>query len=159
MTTLPATNQEPADDEVAGIAWDLEPLVAGQGEEGVRSQLAEGAAAGLVEAMRELADLHDLVGRAGSYASLRFAVDTADPQIGALLQHVQERATAIQTSLLFFELEWAALPDERAEELLSGEGSAFFAHYLRTERRYRPFLLTEPEERILAEKGISGASA
>src|SRR5690349_16457552 len=108
MTTLPATNQEPADDEVAGVAWNLEPLVDGQGEEGVRRQLAEGAeraeafaaryagrlaeldADGLRAAMRELAELHDLVGRAGSYASLRFAVDTADPQIGALLQHVQE---------------------------------------------------------------------
>jgi oligoendopeptidase F len=177
MTTLPATNQEPADDEVAGVAWNLDPLVDGQGEEGVRSLLAQGAeraeafaasyagrlaeldAAGLRGAMRELAELHELVGRAGSFASLRFAVDTADPQIGALLQHVQERATAIQTTLLFFELEWAELPDERAEELLAGEDSGFFAHYLRTERRYRPYLLTEPEERILAEKGISGASA
>jgi oligoendopeptidase F len=177
MTTLAATNQDPADDEVAGVAWNLDPLVDGQGEEGVRSLLAQGAeradafaasyagrlaeldAAGLREAMRRLAELHELVGRAGSYASLRFAVDTADPQIGALLQHVQERATAIQTTLLFFELEWAALPDGRAEELLGGEDAEFFAHYLRTERRYRPFLLTEPEERILAEKGISGASA
>jgi oligoendopeptidase F len=177
MTTLAATNQEPADDEVAGVAWDLDPLVDGQGEEGVRSLLAQGAeradafaatyagrlaeldAAGLAAAMRQLAELHELVGRAGSYASLRFAVDTADPQIGALLQHVQEQATAISTRLLFFELEWAALPDERAEALLAGEDNAFFAHYLRTERRYRPYLLTEPEERVLAEKGISGASA
>ena len=29
--------------------------------------------------MQRLAELHDLVGRAGSYASLRFAADTADP--------------------------------------------------------------------------------
>jgi len=177
MTTLPATNQEPADDEVAGVAWDLDPLVDGRGEEGVRALLAQAveradafAAAyagrldeldpdGLRRAMEELADLHQLVGRAGSYASLRFAVDTADEQIGALLQHVQEQATAIQTRLLFFELEWAALDDERAEQLLSGEGNDFFAHYLRTERRYRPYLLSEPEERILAEKGVSGAGA
>ena len=177
MTTLPATNQEPADDEVAGVAWDLDPLVEGRGEEGVRALLAQAveradafAAAyagrldeldpdGLRRAMEELADLHQLVGRAGSYASLRFAVDTADEQIGALLQHVQEQATAIQTRLLFFELEWAALDDERAEQLLSGEGNDFFAHYLRTERRYRPYLLSEPEERILAEKGVSGAGA
>jgi oligoendopeptidase F len=177
MTTLPATNQEPADDEVAGVAWDLDPLVDGRGEEGVRALLAQAveradafAAAyagrlaeldpdGLRRAMEELADLHQLVGRAGSYASLRFAVDTADEQIGALLQHVQEQATAIQTRLLFFELEWAALDDERAEQLLSGEGTESFAHYLRTERRYRPYLLSEPEERILAEKGVSGAGA
>ena len=43
------------------------------------------------------------------------------PTRGALLQLVQERATEIETKLLFFELEWAALPDERAEELLADE--------------------------------------
>ena len=36
--------------------------------------------------MRELATINELVGRAGSYASLRFATDTADPERGALLQ-------------------------------------------------------------------------
>lgn len=177
MTTLPATNQEPADDEVAGVAWDLDPLVAGKGEDGVRELLAQAAeradafaaahagkvaeldAAGLRTAMEQLADLHELIGRAGSFASLRFAVDTADERIGALLQHVQEAATAIQTRLLFFELEWAELDDEQAERLLQGEGSEAYAHYLRTERRYRPYLLSEPEERILAEKGVSGAGA
>ena len=46
-----------------------------------------------------LAAISELVGRAGSYASLRFAVDTADPAIGALLQHVQERATAIEKGI------------------------------------------------------------
>ena len=35
----------------------------------------------------------ELVGRAGTYAILRFAVDTADPANGALLARVQERAT------------------------------------------------------------------
>ena len=107
----------------------------------------------------ELAAISELVGRAGSYASLRFAVDTADPAFGALLQHVQERATAIQTTLLFFELEWAALDDARAEALLADPGLAFCAHHLRSERRYRPHLLSEPEEKILNEKAISARSA
>ena len=71
--------------------------------------------------MHELAAINELVGRAGSYASLRFSTDTADPARGALLQRVQERATEIETQLLFFELEWAALDDERAEELLAGD--------------------------------------
>ena len=73
--------------------------------------------------MHELAAINELVGKAGSYASLRFATDTADAARGALLQLVQERATEIETKLLFFELEWAALPDERAEELLAGEAT------------------------------------
>jgi oligoendopeptidase F len=178
MTGVPAEHeQRPADAEVETVAWDLEPLVDGQGEAGVHALLEQAAnradafaaahagrvaeldADGLRAAMEELGALHELVGRAGSYASLRFAVDTVDPRNGALLQLVQERATAIQTTLLFFELEWAALDDERAEALLAPPGLEPYAHHLRSERRYRPYLLSEPEERILAEKRISGSSA
>ena len=68
---------------------------------------------------------------------------------------MQERATEIETLLLFFELEWAALDDERAEELLASPGLDFCHHYLRSARRYRPHLLSEPEEKILAEKSIA----
>ena len=67
-------------------------------------KLAELDSAGLREAMGELAAIYDLVGRAGAYASLRFSTDTADPAIGALLQLAQERGTAIETTLLFFDL-------------------------------------------------------
>jgi len=181
MASVPADQTAPTpDDEVAGVAWDLDPLVDGRGADGVRALLDEADAqarafaeahagkvdqldaAGLRAAMKQLAELHDRVGRAASYASLRFAVDTADPERGALLQLVQERATAIQTTLLFFELEWAALDDAQAEALLAGEDGvdlSFCAHYLRSERRYRPYLLSEPEERVLNEKRISGTSA
>jgi oligoendopeptidase F len=58
-----------------------------------------------------------------------------------------------------FELEWAAVDDERAEELLSSGELSFCAHHLRSARRYRPHLLTEPEETIMAEKTISAESA
>ncbi len=109
--------------------------------------------------MRELAAISELLGRCGSYAMLRFSTDTSDPARGAMLQLVQERATEIETRLLFFELEWAALDDERAEELLAGDALEFCAHYLRNARRYRPHLLTEPEERIMAEKAIASQAA
>ena len=66
--------------------------------------------------------MQELAGRAGSYAILNFSGDTADPARGALLQRMQEKATAIETALLFFELEWAALDDDRAEELLATDG-------------------------------------
>src|SRR5829696_7584564 len=177
MASPTATAQEPDDAEVAGVAWDLEPLARGEGAAGVRALLDEATsraeafatahagrvaeldAAGLRVAMEELAALHELVGRAGSYASLRFAVDTTAPEHGALLQEVQERATAIQTTLLFFELEWAALDDAQAEALLADPALGFCAHHLRSERRYRPYLLSEPEERVLNEKALSARSA
>jgi oligoendopeptidase F len=165
------------DEELAHTAWDLEPLVAGEGAEGVERRLGEALeraqafaqlyagklgeldSEALRTAMEELAAIQDLAGRAGSYAVLRFSADTADHQNGALLQLAQERSTAIETTLLFFELDWAALGDERVDELLAGDGLEFCRHYLRSVRRYRDHLLSEPEERILAEKALTGSSA
>ncbi len=174
---MAGTTSEQSDPELLASAWDLEPLVGGEGGEGVRSRMSEALerakafasehagrlgeldGPGLAAAMTELAELQELVGRAGYYAALRFSTDTADPANGAMLQWVQEQETAIQTTLLFFELEWAALDDERAEELLAGEGLDFCRHHLRNVRRYREHLLSEPEERILTEKSLTGAGA
>ncbi|HEX4563183.1 MAG TPA: M3 family oligoendopeptidase [Solirubrobacteraceae bacterium] len=165
------------DEELAHTAWDLDPLVAGEGAEGVERRLGEAFeraqafaqlyagklgeldSEALRTAMEELAAIQDLAGRAGSYAVLRFSADTADPQNGALLQLAQERSTAIETTLLFFELDWAALGDGRVDELLAGDGLEFCRHYLRSVRRYRDHLLSEPEERVLAEKALTGSSA
>ncbi|HTA05424.1 MAG TPA: M3 family metallopeptidase, partial [Solirubrobacteraceae bacterium] len=174
---MAASAPESTDPELQATAWDLEPLVDGDGADGVQprleqaleraqafadryaGELAELDSAGLREAMEELAAIYDLVGRAGSYAALRFATDTADPANGALLQVAQERGTAIETTLLFFDLEWAALDDLRVEELLSGDGLDFCRHHLRNVRRYREHLLSEPEEKILSEKSLTGAGA
>jgi oligoendopeptidase F len=171
------TSAESTDPELQATAWDLEPLVDGEGEGGVERRVSEALERALVfagryagkleeldsdglrEAMQELGDIYELVARAGYFASLRFSTDTVDPANGALLQKVQEQETAIQTTLLFFDLEWAELSDERAEQLLAGEGLEFCAHHLRNVRRYREHLLSEPEEKILAEKSLTGASA
>ena len=168
---------ETHDPGVEAVAWDLAPLLDGAGETAVDSMLddaqrradafaerhaggvAELDGPGLVAAMTELAELSEIAGRVGSYAMLHFSTDTADPARGALLARVQEKGTAIETRLIFFELEWAALDDARADELLEAEGLDFARHHLRSARRYRPHLLSEPEERILAEKGLTGSSA
>jgi len=159
------------------VSWDLSPLVYGEEDAGAdrlldeaatRAQAFAEAHAGRVAALDppafaaavlELQELSELTARAGNYAMLRFSIDTADPALGALLQRVQEKGTAIETQLLFFELEWAALDDDRADELMDADGLETARHFLRSSRRYRPHLLTEPEEKILAEKSVSGASA
>ena len=51
------------------------------------------------------------------------------------------------------------MPDDRVDELLADDRLAFCRHWLRSARRYIPHLLTEPEERILTEKSVTGASA
>ena len=159
-----------------GVVWDLQPLLPEPGEAGVDALLGRAdaiaqelaAARGrvgtfdageLATFMTRLAELEDVVGRADNYAGLDFSVDTTDPARGALMQKVEERGTAIATTLLFFELEWAAVPDDRAEELLADERLAFAAHHLRSARRYRPHLLSEPEEVVLTEKSVTGRNA
>jgi oligoendopeptidase F len=177
MTAPDATT----DTELQEVAWDLTDLLDGAGGGDPRAavdalldeckrradafaaahagRVAELDGPGLVAAMRELAELTELAGRAAMYAHLSFSVDTADPATGALLQRVQEKGTAIETALLFFELEWAALDDEAAERLLATDGLDFARHHLATARRYRPHLLSEPEERMLTEKALSGRAA
>ncbi len=165
-----------ADRTAADVAWDLETLVDGRGAEGVdalfddaearahalasyRGRIGELDVDGMVELMRELAVINDRAGRAGSYAGLKFAVDTADPAFGALMARAEERGTAISNELIFIELEWAEVPDEQADALLADDRLAFCRHYLASARRYRPHLLSEPEERILADKALTANSA
>jgi oligoendopeptidase F len=174
------TPETVTDPDLQEVAWDLSHLLDGAGDDpqaAVDSLLADaqkradafaaqyaGQVAsldgpGLIAAMKELAEIEEIAGRAATYAHLSFSVDTANPAFGALLQRVEEKGTAIETALLFFHLEWAALDDARAEELLATDGLDFARHHLATARRYRPHLLSEPEEKILTEKALSGRSA
>lgn len=162
--------------EVLQQGWDIDSLVDHRGAAGVRELLDEASrraavlaeqkdevagfdAASLASFITEYGDIRELVGRAGSFAHLWFSTDTKDAERGALMQEVQERATEIGTRLLFFELEWAKVPDERADELLADPRLERARHYLEVLRRFRDYLLSEPEERILAEKSVTGRSA
>jgi oligoendopeptidase F len=165
-----------ADRTASEVAWNIEPLVDDKGAAGAdelldRAEARATALAGfrgrigalgadeLARLMHELADITEQLGRAGSYAGLRFAIDTGDPARGALLARTEERATKISNELLFFELEWAALSDDHVKPLLDDEALGFCRHHLESARRYRPHLLTEPEERVLADKATTGRSA
>ena len=120
-----------------GVRWDLSHLYAEPDDpridadldrsleaakrfsERYRGRIDELDAAALAEAVDALEALQEPVSRAGAFAQLLFAADTATARHGALLQHVQERATEIRNVLLFFELEWVARQDGAAESLLA----------------------------------------
>ena len=161
---------------VENVAWDLDPLLPRPGTEGVEDLLSQAAeltdviesrrgtmasldAGGLAALFSDLSKLYDTLGRVGNYAGLRFAVDTADPAIASLMQQVEERSTSLATRLVWVDLEWAELTDQRVGELLSDPQLDFVAHHLRSLRRYRPHLLSEPEEIALTEKSVTGANA
>ena len=159
------------------VEWDLSDLYEGPDDprisqhleqaladanafrERYRGRLGELDAGELHEAVAELERIKSLVTRVETFARLRFAADSSDEARGALVQRVREAATGVETALLFFDLEWAGLDDEHAERLLADPALARYAAVLRAERRYRPYLLSEPEERLDAEKRLTGASA
>ncbi|MGH7889543.1 MAG: M3 family oligoendopeptidase, partial [Thermodesulfobacteriota bacterium] len=113
----------------------------------------------LLEAVKELESISEQIGKFLSYAYLVFATDTSNPKHGAFLQSVQEKATEIRKYLMFFELEWVALPDAIARDLIEDESLLYYRHYLQNERRYKPHRLSEPEEKILDEKANTSSRA
>ncbi|MCO5314254.1 MAG: M3 family oligoendopeptidase [Microthrixaceae bacterium] len=161
---------------VDNVAWDLEPLLKTSELEGVeafmasatadvealeayRGRLGELDAGELATFFDKVASFNDKLGRVGNYASLQFAVATDDPEVGALMQKVQEQGTVLGSRLIFIELELAELDDDTAASFEADPRLAFVRHHLASIRRYRQFMLSEPEEVVLAETSVAGSQA
>ncbi|MCE5336894.1 MAG: M3 family oligoendopeptidase [Desulfobacteraceae bacterium] len=110
-----------------------------------------------LDSVAELEELNERAQKLLAFAYLNFATRTQDPGASALFQSVKELGSELYRDTLFFNLEWTKL--EGAEERVSNPCLAKYRHYLLALRRYRPYVLSEPEERILAEKEPAGASA
>ncbi|MEM1269122.1 MAG: M3 family oligoendopeptidase [Bacteroidota bacterium] len=128
-------------------------------ESAYRGHVAGLDAPALAEALRELEAIHDALGRAYTFAYLNWSTNTADAERGALLQRVKEAYTQTAQKLIFFDLEWIRVEDARAEALMEDEALAGYKHYLEVERLERDHVLSEPEERLMSEKSITGRSA
>jgi oligoendopeptidase F len=159
------------------VAWDLSDLFEGIDDprideeiaraeadaaafrERYHGKVAELDATGLAAAVAEHERIESAVVRPLTFAHLVFATNMAEPARGALVARLGEKAASLETQLLFFALEWAATPDEVAEQLLADAALDDWRHHLQSLRKFRPYLLSEPEERIVTEKGVSGVSA
>ena len=162
------------------LRWDLSDLYAGATDPKLDADLSEarqraqafesrwrgqinaepGIAPGdLCEAVAELEAIAELVGKAANYAQLAHAAETTSPQLGALMQSVQQRATEVQLHLIFFELEWLEVPEAVAEGILADGAVARYGHYLKAARRFKPHRLSEPEEKIIGELCNTGSRA
>ena len=150
---------EGPDDPRLESELDEASAAAGAFRERFRGKLGELSAAELNDAVAELERIKSNSTRVETYARLRQAADSTDQARGALVQKVRERNTQIETELLFFDLEWSELEDDIAERLLADPALERYAAVLRSERRYKPYQLTEPEELISTEKSVTGVSA
>ncbi len=170
MTTTELTGAEE-------VAWDLSDLFEGTDDPRIDAEVAEAeaataafreqyygkvaelGAAELVAAIEERQRIEEVLTRVGYYAHLNFATDMADSPRGALVARITEKGAQLDTQLLFFGLEIAALDDAAAEALLASPELEPWDHWFRSLRKFRPHLLSELEEKIMTEKSVSGVSA
>ncbi len=169
MTT---TDSEP---RAEGVRWDLSPLCTSADdcrsrldaalgdcrafETRYRGTVATLEGPGLAEALAEMARIENELGRLYSYASLRESVDVADPEnqdLSALLDRAMVEAS---NALRFFDLEWLELDEPLAAQLANAAEVAADRHHLLSSRRFKRHTLSEPEERMLTERGPAAASA
>jgi oligoendopeptidase F len=160
----------------ANVSWDLSDLYAAADDPRIdkdldaahgRARAFEAAyrgkvgadAASLLKAVTEYEGLCEQMDRSAVYAGLLHAAKTDDPRHGALLAKTRERRTAINKHLIFFDLEWVAIDDAKANALLADPSLARYRHWLAQKRVWKPHYLSEPEEKIMEEKSNTGRAA
>jgi len=110
------------------------------------------AAFGEILALYE--DLYAGVSAVGAYSYLWFSEDTADQTALAFRARIGQLMAEHENRTLFFTLWWKQLADEVAERLLADAGDAVY--FLESLRLFKPYTLSEPEERMVNIKDVNG---
>jgi len=95
--------------------------------------------------------------RLNGYAQLAFASDTQDQEAQAAVARVDQFQAEMSNQTLFFNLWWKALDEENAQRLLDASGD--YRYWLVAMRNFKDFTLSEPEEKIINIKDVTGFNA
>ena len=164
-----------AERQAEGIRWDLSGLAAdpadargradvgaanaAEFEERWRPRIAALDGPTLAELLAELDDVRSSREEATAYGYLFGSTDAGSDEAQDIEAYLEDKATAIGNAVRFFELAWLALTDERASELAAAPEVAADRYYLTALRRFVPYSLSEPEERVLAEREATALKA
>jgi len=107
-----------------------------------------------LEALDNYINISEKISRVMTYIYLQFATDTSK---GNLLSKYETKSTEIEEKLLFFELEFTKLPDEKQIQFINHAGVNRL--YLETLRKEASHKLSENEEKILMKKDLTSSSA
>jgi len=126
--------------------------------EGVRGKLKpEMDAEQFLDVVRASEETTRIVNKLYSFAGLSFAADTQDQAAQTLMGRIEQFAAEMQNRTLFFSLWWKDVDDQNAKRLMDAAGD--YRYYLEEMRHFKPHTLSEPEEKILNLKNVTGASA
>jgi oligoendopeptidase F len=113
----------------------------------------------LLKAVSEFESLCEQMDRPAVFANLLHAGKTDEPTHGALLARTQEARTEINKHLIFFDLEWVQVAQATAKKLIAHKSLKKYRHWLQQKRVWKPYYLSEPEEKVLDAKSMTGKSA
>ncbi len=91
------------------------------------------------------------------YGDLLFQADTQDQEALALSGKGRQLAAEFENRTLFFKLWWKGLEDDAAERFMEASGDN--RYYLEALRLQKPYTLSEPEEKIINIKDVTGHNA
>lgn len=107
--------------------------------------------------LSRLETMQELAYRLYGYSGLSFSADTQDQAALSLVGRVEQFLAEMENRTLFFNLWWKALDDASAERLM--QTSASLRYWLEEMRHFKAHTLSEPEEKIINIKNVTGASA
>ena len=110
-----------------------------------------------IKIIRELEEITKLVQRIGGFAELWFTEDTQNQSAQAMVAKIEQLSAEISNRVLFFSIWWKSLDKKTAKKLLKGTGD--YLYWLEEMRHLKPYTLTEPEEKIVNIKDVTGSNA
>jgi oligoendopeptidase F len=110
-----------------------------------------------LELIRRLEAITRLGYRAYGFAALSFSANTQDQALQSFMGNVEQRFAGLQNRTLFFSLWWKELEEENAGRLMAQAGD--YRYWLEEMRHFKPHTLSEPEEKIINLKNVTGANA
>jgi oligoendopeptidase F len=109
------------------------------------------------EIVAELEDITTQSNRLYGYAGLWFTEDTQNQDAQALQARIEQFLVELQNKTLFFSIWWKKLDQHTAERLMAGAGD--LKYWLEEMRHFTPHTLSEPEEKVINIKNVTGFSA
>ncbi len=106
---------------------------------------------------KDLEKISDLGQRLFAFAELAFNQDTQSQAAQSLLQRTMQFVSELQNKILFFDIWWKTLDDVNARRLMDVTGDD--RYYFEAMRNYKKYTLSEPEEKIINTKNVTGFSA
>jgi oligoendopeptidase F len=107
--------------------------------------------------LRQFENIYATSGRLTAYAYLWFSEDTQSQEALSFMGRIDQLSAELQNRVLFFSLWWKGLEEKDARRLLVDSGD--YTYYLESLRRFRPYTLSEPEEKVINIKDVNGSSA